>query len=68
MTSGESRAKEGRYAFIETIEAPNPTLAPIARRAENHHMVEVEGSRRNNDAASEPKAEKNRRVRFRCEG
>jgi hypothetical protein len=53
---------------MATIAAPNPTLAHIARRAENHHMVEVEGSRRNNAADTEPKAEKNRRVLFQCRG
>jgi hypothetical protein len=63
-TSGEPWAREGRYAFMATKEAPKPTFAKIASRAERGHKADEEGNARNKVAAVEPRSAKKRRRTF----
>lgn len=60
-----SCAKVGRYAFIATTLAPNPTFANMARSADKGHIGDVEGRRRNSIAHVDPKPAKRRRVTLR---
>ena len=54
ITSGDSRASEGRYEFMATTEAPKPTLAHIAKTAERIQRGEVEDRKRKRTAAEAP--------------
>jgi hypothetical protein len=47
----DSWASVGRYAFIATTEAPNPTLAAIARREERYQTEDDEWRKRKRQAA-----------------
>lgn len=64
-TSGESCARDGRYAFIATTEAPKPILARTASRAESGQNGELDGSGRKRAAAAAPTRAKMSRRRFR---
>ena len=67
MTSGESLAREGKYAFRATVDAPKPMFAHMASRADKNQTGDDEGSRGNNVAEIEPNKAKKRRIRLRCE-
>jgi hypothetical protein len=64
-TSGESWAKDGIYAFIATTDAPNPTFANMASRAERYQTGEEDDKKRKMIAAIEPRAAKQRSNRLR---
>lgn len=64
-TSGDARASEGRYAFMATTEAPNPTLAHIARTAERIQRGEEDDRKRKRTAAKAPIKANARRSGFR---
>ena len=61
---GDAAARVGKYAFIATIEAPNPTFASMARTADNNHTGDVEGRKRKRLAAEAPKKAKVSNNRF----
>jgi hypothetical protein len=63
-TSSDCLAKNGRYAFIATVDAPNPTLASMAKRAETGQIGDEEGRMRNSVAAKAPMKANPRRRRF----
>jgi|SRR5882762_6852146 len=64
-TSGEIFARDGRYAFIATTEAPKQTLARTASSADSSQIGELDGSGRKKVAATAPRNAKVRRRRLR---
>ena len=65
-TSLSSLAREGRYAFIATTLAPNPTFASIARRDTVIQIREEEDNATKSIAEADPRAANSRRAFFRC--
>ena len=65
-TSSDARASVGRYAFIATTDAPNPTFAHIPSSADAGHIGDEDGRSRKSIAAALPKKAKNRRSSLRC--